>query len=124
MLKRLDDDAIKVNILGTDYDVLFGTSEEFPALKEMDGYTDTSIHSIVVDDMSLAAGDVCSKKNLEEYKKSVIRHEVVHAFLYESGLAENAHAVNDSWATNEEMVDWFAIQSPKIFDAFMSLGVL
>ena len=123
-MKRLDDDTIKVNILGTDYDVMFGTPEEFPALKEMDGYTDTSIHAIVVDDMSLAAGDVCSKKNLEEYKKSVVRHEVIHAFLYESGLAENSHIVNDAWATNEEMVDWFAIQGQKIFKAFTELGAL
>ena len=28
-----------------------------------------------------------------------------------------------AWAQNEEMVDWFAIQSPKIFRAFREAGV-
>ena len=36
--------------------------------------------------------------------KKVIRHELVHAFLFESGLSVN------SWADNEEIVDWIAIQ--------------
>lgn len=44
----------KINVLGTEYTISFGTYKDFPALEEMDGYTDTSIHLIVVDDMSMA----------------------------------------------------------------------
>ncbi len=43
------------------------------------------------------------------YKNEVARHEIIHAFLSESGLKSCS-----SWATNEEMIDFFAIQFPKI----------
>ena len=44
---------------------------------------------------------------------------MIHAFLHESGLA-----VNSDWAQNEEMVDWFALQAPKLFKAFKEAGAL
>ena len=42
-----------------------------------------------------------------------------HAFLYESGLAENS-----AWAQEEEMVDWFAKQFPKLAVAFREVDAL
>ena len=57
-----------------------------------------------------------NKENLAEYKKVVIRHELIHAFLFESGLDAA------SWAMNEEMVDWFALQAPKLMKAFEEAG--
>lgn len=113
----------KINILGTEYTISFGTYKEFPALEEMDGYTDTSIHLIVVDDMSMAKDAIDGKKDLESYKNCVLRHEITHAFLHESGLASCSNRP-DNWAVNEEMVDWFAIQSPKIYKVFEELGLL
>lgn len=57
--------------------------------------------------------------------KRILRHEIVHAFLSESGLADSAKGTGDeSWATNEEMIDWFARMSPKIFKLYSELGVL
>lgn len=52
-----------------------------------------------------------------------MRHEILHAFLFESGLSENA-GFSGCWATNEEMVDWFAIQSTKIYDVYLKLGLV
>ena len=57
--------------------------------------------------------------NLEDLKKKIIRHEVIHAFLQESGLAENSE-----FGRNEEMVDWVAMQFPKMHEAFRKLDVL
>lgn len=51
-------------------------------------------------------------KNIENYKKKITRHEIIHAFLFESGLDFN------SWGRNEEFVDWLALQFPKIIKAF------
>ena len=48
-------------------------------------------------------------ENLEDYKKKVTRHELVHAFLFESGLHD--------MAKDEQLVEWLAIQSPKMFEA-------
>ena len=113
----------KVNVLGTEYSIKLGNHTEFPPLREMDGYTDVSIHTIVVDDMNEARGSVDSKQDLDSYQRCVLRHELTHAFLYESGLAENTS--NDgAWATNEEMVDWIAIQFPKMLKAFEEVGCI
>ena len=108
----------EVNVLGTTYTIIFGTCEEFKELKDIDGYTDTSTHTIIVDDMSMADGQIGSKKDLIEYRKEVVRHELIHAFLNESGLANNT-LNSENWANNEEMVDWIALQFPKIYKAFV-----
>ncbi len=47
------------------------------------------------------------------------RHEIIHAFLFESGLAENSE-----WAQNEEMVDFFAIQFPKLMEVFKNADAI
>ena len=53
-----------------------------------------------------------------------LRHELIHAYLNESGLTACSFVYKSGWAKNEEMVDWFAIQSPKIFATYKELGIL
>lgn len=65
-----------------------------------------------------------TKKTVNALEKQVCRHEIVHAFLDESGLGANAMPATSSWAENEEMVDWFAIQGPKIYKAWEECGAL
>ena len=80
---------------------------------------------IVVVDMSeekYFAG--MDEKAQETYRKKTLRHEIMHAFLNESGLSDSSNRFDSAWAKNEEMVDWFAIQSPKIFKVFVELGIL
>nr|DAT58417.1 MAG TPA: Protein of unknown function (DUF1570) [Caudoviricetes sp.] len=113
----------KVNVLGSEWSVVFGTEKEYPSLSEMDGYADFSIHQIVIDTMEKTDGQIGFKRDMTAYKKQVIRHEIIHAFLYESGL-EACSTTSDNWAVNEEMVDWFAIQSPKIFKVFSELELM
>lgn len=113
----------KVNILGSEWSVKFGNEEVYPNLTNVDGYTDLSIREIVVDDMKALQGQIGAKADLESYQKQVVRHEIIHAFLLESGLDSNSNSA-DSWAVNEEMVDWFAIQSPKIFKVFNEYNLM
>ena len=113
----------KVNILGSEWSVKFGSKKEYPNLTNVDGYTDLSIREIVVDDMEASQGQIGAKADLESYQKQVARHEIIHAFLLESGLDSNSNSA-DSWAVNEEMVDWFAIQSPKIFKVFNEYNLM
>lgn len=56
--------------------------------------------------------------------KATIRHEIVHAFLHESGLTEASIIYDKPWATNEEMVEWFALQGPKIYRAWKEADAL
>lgn len=101
---------MKVNILGTEYNLIESNETQDENLKGKDGYCDTSTKECVVDEM--AETGIGMKKNMPMYKNAVKRHELIHAFLYESGLDE------ESWASNEEMVDWFAIQFPKMLKVF------
>ena len=113
----------KVDILGSEWSVKFGNNKEYPNLTSVDGYTDSSTREIVVDDMETSHGQIGVKADLKSYQKHVVRHEIIHAFLLESGLDSNSNSA-DSWAANEEMVDWLAIQSPKIFKVFNELKLM
>ena len=42
---------MKVNILGTDYEIIIGNEEDYPRLRQVDGYTDTSIKKLVILDV-------------------------------------------------------------------------
>ena len=98
-----------VNVLGTDYSVILANEQEEPRLCNVDGFCDDSAKEIYVDDMSKAAQSTDSKKDLLAYRNKVIRHELTHAMLSESGLQSES-----DWARNEEIVDWIAIQGPKL----------
>ena len=110
----------KVNILGVEYRIIIADKEEKPKLKEADGYMDQTIREIVVEKFER---DLMTVKDLDHYTKKVLRHEIIHAFLYESGLWNNSEKV-EAWAVSEEIVDWIAIQSPKIFKVFEEAGAL
>lgn len=110
----------KVNVLGTEYTIIEKKVEEDEILKTADGYIDKTTKVIVLLEL---AKDNCEIKNVDWYKRKVLRHEIIHAFFYESGLAESSNSV-DSWAMNEEMVDFFAYQFPKILKAFKEVDCL
>ena len=77
------------------------------------------IISILGEDYKINDESDEAKGNLKAFRNQVIRHEVVHAFFCESGLENNS-----DFATNEELVDWIAIQIPKICEVMNSLGIL
>ena len=52
-------------------------------------------------------------------EKRILRHEIIHAFAFESGLADDS-----AWAMDEEMTDWIAHQFPKMLAAFKAVGAL
>lgn len=108
----------KVNVLGTEYEIIRGVKEESdPKLKDnADGYCDFTTKKIVIAEMIESEYTV---ENLKHYENKVIRHELIHAFLYESGLD-----VNSDWARNEEVIDWIAIQFEKMFKVFKELEIL
>ena len=113
----------RINILGSEWNIKFGNEEQYPNLKNMDGYCDQSTREIIVDDMEKCQEQLGSKADLPSYRKQVTRHEIIHAFLFESGL-DISSVKAESWATNEEMVDWIAIQMPKIIAAMEKAGAL
>lgn len=106
-----------VNILGEEYKVITEVSiEDDEYLKKVWAYCDSSVKKIVVSETKEEIG---SLEDLKKFKDEATRHEVIHAFLDESGLKENSN-----WARNEEMVDFFAIQFPKIIKVFKELEII
>ena len=121
------DDTMKIDILGTEYRIeTHKVSEDsFMEEKSLAGYCGEENKLIVVADMSeekYFAG--MYEKEQETYRKKTLRHEIIHAFLNESGLSDSSNQFDGAWAKNEEMVDWFAIQAPKIFSAFKKMNIL
>lgn len=113
---------MKINILGTKYRIVVATEDEDPKFKECDGYMDPTVKEIVVGKFE-PDSDPMGVKDLESYTKQVMRHEIIHAFLYESGLWDNSGDVK-TWAKSEEITDWIAIQAPKLFKAFKEAGAI
>jgi hypothetical protein len=108
----------KVNILGAIYTIKARSSSEDELLKDCDGYCDWTTKEIVLE--REFGGTL---HDMDVYVRKVLRHEIVHAFFLESGLNESS-GHSDAWAMNEEMVDWFARQGQKIYDAWREAGAL
>lgn len=109
-----------LNILGSKWKLKIVPRSYDPMLVDCDGFTDRSIRTMFVAGSSL--GEVNDLRNWEDYQKSVMRHEIIHAFLYESGLAQSWE--HTSYNHDETTVDWFAIQFPKIIEVFEKADAL
>lgn len=108
-----------INILGTPYKIIEQSEKDNPKLKDAAGICEQYSKKIILSDWLSNPTDEMAVENPEEYRKKVLRHEIIHAFLGESGLRESSE-----WAENEEMVDWFAIQFEKIYRAFREVGAI
>ena len=107
-----------VHILGEAWTIKEQSESENERLKGCDGYCDWTTKEIVIErEMYGTLGD------MERHVRKVTRHEIVHAFLCESGLYECAGEV-ESWALSEAAVDWFARQGQKIYAAWKEAGAL
>lgn len=111
----------KVNVLGTEYGIWLDVPESADdTLRECSGYCDKTSHRIAI----------CEKEqdaNLDdypEYRRQVMRHEIIHAFLFESGLGGDAAWHVAGQEHPEQTVDWLARQFPKMIRAFQTVGAL
>lgn len=109
---------MKINVLGAEYTVEVKQRTDEKLLADCDGYCDKTTRRIVV----AAEDDESELGDYEQYKKKCVRHEIVHAFLFESGLHEDFEHVNNGH--EETMVDWIAVQFPKMQKAFIEADAL
>ena len=119
-------DGDKINILGTEYTFKIG-DDHSECFKGCDGFILYRQKLIVISDMSTYQinKDYTDKDIfLKRSQNHALRHEILHAFFYESGLWDAAGKYSEAWPINEEMVDWFSIQSPKIFKLYEELDIL
>jgi hypothetical protein len=102
---------MKLNILGVEYEIIKSNDNNYPKLKNADGYTETQTKKIII--KNTFENDLMNIEGLETlYVNKVLRHEITHAFMFESGLD-----CNSEWGRDETLIDWIAIQIPKICKA-------
>ena len=108
---------MKVNILGAEwtYDHIAYEEDENP-INDVGGYCDFTTRRMVVYKPPIEA----TVRNTDAVVQETTRHEAIHAYLYESGLGEEIHAVRGH---DEQIIDWFAKQYPKMKKTFEELGV-
>lgn len=109
---------MEINILGNEWSITFENPQTNKFLKENDGYADASSKSIVIANER----ENSDFDDFKSYQKKVMRHEIIHAFMYESGIGCNY--VHPRYGHDETMVDWLAIQFSKIKEAFEKVGCL
>lgn len=102
-----------VNVLGTEYTIEILKKSDDEYLERCDGYCDKTSKKIVVK----AEDKDDELDNYQVYLKKIMRHEIIHAFLFESGLHENFEHAN-KFGHEETMIDWIAVQFPKLQKAF------
>lgn len=106
---------MKADILGTEYTITQNVDVfDDEKLEEAFAYCDWSTKEIVTCELG---NDKMGIGNKDYFKKKNLRHEIVHAFLHESGLEEK-------YSQDEELVDWIALQFPKMLKVFKEVKCL
>lgn len=117
---------MKIDVLGTKYTIKHVDigQDEYMDKMHFGGYCDGGKKLIVILNLKTVPDWKDEPEDvIQKTEQLTMRHELIHAFLNESGLKSNSHGC-DAWAENEEMVDWFAIQMPKLMAAYKVAGCI
>ena len=119
----------KIVILGSVYSVeIKKVADDYLLSKNaVNGYTDCYAKKIILADLTdekeFAVASHYSETRYERYKQT-LRHEITHAFIYECGLGWQAKLEPGAWYTNEPLVDWIAIQGPKLHEIWVKNNLI
>lgn len=108
-----------LTILGEKWTLKAVKESEDSNLKNKDGYADKTTRTIGVLGEPTEGSDL---GDFAQYVKKVKRHEIIHAYLFESGLHENF--VHPEFGHDETFVDWVAVQFPKMIKTFKEADAL
>lgn len=95
-----------IDILGTPYNIKFNTEQECPKLADNNGLCELYSKEIIV--KTGYEDDPNAFNNITDYRENILRHEIIHAIFHECGL--------DNYCDDEVLVNFLAIQYPKIKD--------
>lgn len=118
--KLCDGEKTTISVLGTEYSVEFVPRDSDSYLAGLNnGYCDHTSKRLVISSLKTLKAEFDQPI---EFLKKIVRHEVIHAFLYESGLQENFE--HPKYGQEETIVDWMAVQFPKMLDIYKQLDCL
>lgn len=101
----------KIQILGTEYQIIPSTSSELKKTLPVDGIL---LGLCNFEDKTIQFDSSLKGPTL----KRILRHETIHAFFDESGLDSQFDP-----ACDEALIDWIALQFPKMSEAFKKMGI-
>lgn len=99
--------SFKVDILGNTWTVKTATESMEPRLQGCDAFTDWTEKL-----MCFETGVHGNIGDMKKYLRKLVRHEVIHAFLFESGLGDSME--HREFGHEETTVDWFAYHADRI----------
>lgn len=102
-----------VNILGTEYVI---ETDDGIIKDGADGFCYPYSNRIKIRPTENMLDDDNTKEEKERCFKETLSHEVIHAYFRESGLY--------SYMKDEVLVDWIAVQMPKMVKTFQELDIL
>lgn len=114
----------RVNVMGCEYQIIKVSRDQYKTCDNADGWCDTYGKKIYYVDPNTDPEHDSVTVSPEELVKHVLQHEIVHAFLTESGLAVSSLVTSGAWAMNEEMVDWIAWNGEKLHKAWKETGLV
>ena len=103
---------LRINVLGTEYTVRRDTEEcrKYGG----DGLQDRFKKEIILM-RNADLMDGCDDEEVRAtYERQVIRHELIHAFMFESGM--------DKYGQDEDLVQMLAVLWPRINEAMEKMG--
>ena len=117
-----------IDIMGTPWKIEIKTLTEYPDFERCGagGFCiDAEKRLIILDLTSDPACTMETEKWVQTSMKHFLRHEIVHACLYECGLGSDSMSTGKrAWAKNEEMVDWIAFKGQMIYRIWEQAGCL
>lgn len=111
------EDKTIIRILGTKYTIKLLNVADDKELATCDGYCDFTTHEIII----RKDPEMCDVGDYDALRRKNLRHEIIHAFMGESGL--QANFFHPDYGHDETTIDWFAIQYPKIAKIFKQLDI-
>lgn len=101
---------MKIDVLGTEYTVTYKRPHEDTLLETALGYCDPTSKTIIILDHKPEDRRTQTYDRPDIAMSNALRHELVHAFLYESGL--------EAYYEDEVLVNWISLQFDKLREAF------
>lgn len=109
------------SVLGSTWTLIFESTVNKERYVAHNGWADTSVKECHV---GIRPKSRTLMNDPDEFYRNIARHEVIHAYLFESGLVPSAVSNSKKWSVNETMIEWMAKQMPKIMKTFKELELI
>ena len=103
----------KINVLGTEYEILVRSEKDYPRLYENFAHVDRKLKKIVIKDEKDFEDCNVTTDNIRSCQEQILKKNIIYAFLYESGFDYNKY-----FGIRPETMEFLLLYFGKINDCF------